>query len=178
MPLLLIYCLRCSRLEETVETLRNEKRELMNSKQQFREELLLEKDNARRGYENRLTTEISKLQRETALELSQIRDAQTQVHETEVASLKERLSSTQDQHQTTMVSKIQKAKRERERASSNMESTVDFQFLLPSSPSFNSVFIVCTSQQISFLTYVNIYILDTLFYTYTLCIIFVQHLTV
>ena len=103
-------------MEETVETLRNEKRELMNSKQQFREELLLEKDNARRGYENRLTTEISKLQRETALELSQIRDAQTQVHETEVASLKERLSATQDQHQTTMVSKIQNSEK-RERAS-------------------------------------------------------------
>ena len=167
-------------MEETVETLRNEKRELMNSKQQFREELLLEKDNARRGYENRLTTEISKLQRETALELSQIRDAQTQVHETEVASLKERLSATQDQHQTTMVSKIQKAKRERESVQSrNMEMQIFNFYYLPPLPSIlfslscisHSTSISKTPTNKLIFNVCTIYILDNLFYyTYTLCI--------
>ena len=94
---------RCTHLEDAVSSLREEKRALVEVKQQYHEELLQEKDEARRGYEDRLSLEINKLQKETALELSQIRNAQKQVHVTEVASLTERLASTQDANQASMV---------------------------------------------------------------------------
>jgi hypothetical protein len=59
-------------------------------------------EQARRGYEDRLSMEINKLQKETTVELSSIRNAQKQVHESEVTSLKDRLNATQDAHSTLM----------------------------------------------------------------------------
>jgi chromosome segregation ATPase len=91
---------KCSNLEETVNSLREEKRNLMNIKQQYQEELLKEKDDARRGYEDRLSMEVNKLQKETAMELSSIRNAQKQVHEMEIASLKDRLASAEELNAT------------------------------------------------------------------------------
>ena len=59
-------------------------------------------EQARRGYEDRLSMEISKLQKETTVELSSIRNAQKLVHESEVTSLKDRLDATQDARSTLM----------------------------------------------------------------------------
>ena len=90
---------RCSRLDETVQELREQKRTLMEAKSIYRENISKERDEVRRKYEDRLTKEINKLQKETAMELSQIRDAQIQVHETEVSSLKDRLRAARDAQQ-------------------------------------------------------------------------------
>ena len=88
---------RCTRLEETIERLRDEKRDLVNAKQQFQEELLQEKEKARVGYEDRLSGEIARLQQQSATELSRIREANEHVHAQEVAALREQASAAREQ---------------------------------------------------------------------------------
>ncbi len=88
---------RSTRLEETIERLRDEKRDLVNAKQQFQEELLQEKEKARVGYEDRLSGEITRLQQQSATELARIRDANAQVHAQEVAALREQAEAAREQ---------------------------------------------------------------------------------
>ena len=86
---------RCTRLEETIEAC--ERRDLVNAKQQFQEELLQEKEKARVGYEDRLSGEIARLQQQSATELSRIREANEHVHAQEVAALREQASAAREQ---------------------------------------------------------------------------------
>ena len=88
---------RCTRLEETIEQLRDEKRDLINAKQQFHEELLQEKEKARVGYEDRLSSEIARLQQQSSTELARVRDANAQVHTQEVAALREQSATAREQ---------------------------------------------------------------------------------
>ena len=87
---------RCTRLEETISELRDQKRDLINAKQQFQEELLQEKEKARVGYEDRLSAEITRLQQQSAVELERIHDANAQVQAQQVAALREQVSAARE----------------------------------------------------------------------------------